>query len=60
MVEQRSNGSLKVDIFENNKLGAEQQFYTAVRNGTIEMALPGMTMGRRATNGSAGVAVYVP
>ena len=44
MVEQRSNGSLKVDIFENNKLGAEQQFYTAVRNGTIEMALPGMTM----------------
>ena len=44
MVEQKSNGSLKVDIFENNKLGAEQQFYTAVRNGTVEMALPGMTM----------------
>lgn len=44
VVEQKSNGSLKVEIFENNKLGAEQQFYTGVRNGTIEMAIPGMIM----------------
>ena len=44
LVEQKSQGTLKVDIFENNKLGGEQQFYTAVRNGTIEMAIPGMIM----------------
>jgi tripartite ATP-independent transporter DctP family solute receptor len=43
-IEQKSAGTLKVDIFENNKLGGEQQLYTAVRNGTIEMGLPGMIM----------------
>lgn len=44
LVEQKSNGTLKVEIFENNKLGGEQQFYTGVRNGTIEMGIPGMIM----------------
>lgn len=44
LVEEKSKGSLKVEIFENNKLGGEQQFYTGVRNGTIEMGLPGMIM----------------
>lgn len=44
LVEKNSNGTMKVDIFENNKLGGEQQFYTGVRNGTIEMGLPGMIM----------------
>lgn len=44
LVEKNSGGTLKVQIFENNKLGGEQQFYTGVRNGTIEMALPGMIM----------------
>lgn len=44
LVEKSSNGTMKVDIFENNKLGGEQQFYTGVRNGTIEMGLPGMIM----------------
>jgi len=44
LVEKNSQGTLKVDIFENNKLGGEQQFYTGVRNGTIEMGLPGMIM----------------
>lgn len=44
VAEQKSNGTLKIEIFENNKLGGEQQFYTGVRNGTIEMAIPGMIM----------------
>lgn len=44
LVEENSKGTLKVEIFENNKLGGEQQFYTGVRNGTIEMGLPGMIM----------------
>ncbi|WP_202411561.1 TRAP transporter substrate-binding protein [Paracandidimonas lactea] len=44
MVEKNSGGTLKVNIFENNKLGGEQQFYTGVRNGTIDMGLPGMIM----------------
>lgn len=44
IAEQKSNGTIKVEIFENNKLGGEQQFYTGVRNGTIEMAIPGMIM----------------
>jgi tripartite ATP-independent transporter DctP family solute receptor len=44
LIEKNSQGTLKVDIFENNKLGGEQQFYTGVRNGTIEMGLPGMIM----------------
>lgn len=44
MIEQKSGGTLKVEIFENNKLGGEQQFYTGVRNGTVEMGIPGMIM----------------
>jgi len=44
LVEELSGGSLKVEIFENNKLGGEKEFYTGVRNGTIEMGLPGMIM----------------
>ena len=44
VVEEKSKGTLKVEVFENNKLGGEQQFYTGVRNGTIEMGVPGMIM----------------
>lgn len=44
LVEEKSGGTLKVEIYENNKLGGEQQFYTGVRNGTVEMAIPGMIM----------------
>ncbi|MEH7248352.1 TRAP transporter substrate-binding protein [Neobacillus niacini] len=44
LVEEKSGGSLKVEIYENNKLGGEKDFYTAVRNGTVEMGLPGMIM----------------
>ncbi|MBS4212792.1 TRAP transporter substrate-binding protein [Neobacillus rhizophilus] len=44
LVEEKSGGSLKVEIYENNKLGGEKEFYTGVRNGTIEMGIPGMIM----------------
>lgn len=44
MVEENSNGTLKVEIYPNSQLGAEQEFYDSVRNGTIEMGIPGMIM----------------
>ncbi|MDR7080388.1 tripartite ATP-independent transporter DctP family solute receptor [Neobacillus niacini] len=44
LVEEKSGGTLKVEIYENNKLGGEKEFYTGVRNGTIEMGIPGMIM----------------
>ncbi|RBW70943.1 TRAP transporter substrate-binding protein [Bacillus taeanensis] len=44
IVEENSNGSLKVEIYDNSQLGAEQEFYDGVRNGTIEMGIPGMIM----------------
>lgn len=44
MVEEGSNGALKVEIYDNNKLGAEKEFYDGVRNGTIEMGISGMSM----------------
>ncbi|MCF6092406.1 TRAP transporter substrate-binding protein [Microaerobacter geothermalis] len=44
MVEEMSGGTLKVQIYDNSKLGAEKEFYDGVRNGTIEMGIPGMIM----------------
>jgi len=44
MVEKNSKGTLKVEIYANSKLGAEKEFYDGVRNGTIEMGIPGMIM----------------
>jgi tripartite ATP-independent transporter DctP family solute receptor len=44
IVEEGSNGTLKVEIYPNSQLGAEQEFYDGVRNGTIEMGIPGMIM----------------
>ncbi|WP_209810704.1 TRAP transporter substrate-binding protein [Ammoniphilus resinae] len=44
LVEEGSKGTLKVEIYDNSKLGAEQEFYDGVRNGTIEMGIPGMIM----------------
>ncbi|MET3506681.1 TRAP transporter substrate-binding protein [Halalkalibacter oceani] len=43
-VEENSGGSLTVEIYPNSQLGAEQEFYDGVRNGTIEMGIPGMIM----------------
>ncbi|OIJ08205.1 C4-dicarboxylate ABC transporter substrate-binding protein [Anaerobacillus arseniciselenatis] len=44
LVEEKSEGTLKVEIYPNSQLGAEQEFYDGVRNGTIEMGIPGMIM----------------
>jgi len=44
MIEEESNGELEVQIFPNNTLGAEKEFYDGVRNGTIEMGIPGLIM----------------
>ncbi|KKK36806.1 C4-dicarboxylate ABC transporter substrate-binding protein [Mesobacillus campisalis] len=44
IVEEESSGSLKVQIFPNSTLGAEKEFYDGVRNGTIEMGIPGLIM----------------
>lgn len=44
MIEEESNGTLEVQIFPNNTLGAEKEFYDGVRNGTIEMGIPGLIM----------------
>ncbi|THE11602.1 DctP family TRAP transporter solute-binding subunit [Bacillus timonensis] len=44
IVEEESKGSLKVQLFPNSTLGAEKEFYDGVRNGTIEMGIPGLIM----------------
>lgn len=44
MVEEKSGGWLQVQIYDNSKLGAEKEFYDGVRNGTIEMGIPGLIM----------------
>ncbi|AZR74758.1 hypothetical protein BBF96_00225 [Anoxybacter fermentans] len=41
MVEEGTNGKIKVYIFPNNQLGAEQEFIEGVQLGTIEMAMTG-------------------
>jgi tripartite ATP-independent transporter DctP family solute receptor len=44
IVEEKSGGTLKVQIYDNSQLGAEKEFYDGVRNGTIEMGIPGLIM----------------
>jgi TRAP-type transport system periplasmic protein len=44
IVEKESHGELEVQIFANSTLGAEKEFYDGVRNGTIEMGIPGLIM----------------
>lgn len=44
LVEDGSDGAIKVEIYPNSQLGAEEEFYDGVRNGTIEMGIPGMIM----------------
>jgi tripartite ATP-independent transporter DctP family solute receptor len=44
IVEKESNGKLEVQIYANSTLGAEKEFYDGVRNGTIEMGVPGLIM----------------
>ncbi|USG67364.1 TRAP transporter substrate-binding protein [Brevibacillus ruminantium] len=44
IVEAKSDGTLQVQIYDNSKLGAEKELYDGVRNGTIEMGIPGLIM----------------
>lgn len=44
IVEEKSGGTLKVQIFENSKLGGEKEFYDGIRTGTIEMGIVGTIM----------------
>jgi len=41
IVEYRTKGALKVEIYPNSQLGAEQEFVEGVQIGTIEMAVTG-------------------
>lgn len=40
-VEERTQGRVKVQVYPNNQLGAEQEFIEGVQLGTIEMAMTG-------------------
>ncbi|NEU31323.1 TRAP transporter substrate-binding protein [bacterium LRH843] len=41
MIEEKTGGAIKVDIFPNSQIGNEEAFSEGVRNGTIEMAVFG-------------------
>ncbi|EAX46935.1 TRAP dicarboxylate transporter, DctP subunit [Thermosinus carboxydivorans Nor1] len=42
LLEQRTNGAFKVEIYDNNQLGSEKDFINGVSMGTIEMAVAGL------------------
>lgn len=46
IVEKESGGKIKVEIYDNSKLGAEDQFIDGVKHGNIEMAVSGMLLSK--------------
>ncbi|MBO8170209.1 MAG: TRAP transporter substrate-binding protein [Thermoanaerobacteraceae bacterium] len=46
IVEKESGGKIKVEIYDNSKLGAEDQFIDGVKNGNVEMAVAGMLLAK--------------
>lgn len=38
MVEEKSNGSIIVDIYPNGQLGTVSEYVTGIQNGTIDLA----------------------
>lgn len=44
IAEEESNGTLEIQIYENNKLGGELETFDGVRNGSVEMAIAGTTV----------------
>jgi len=44
MLEEATNGSIKVELYPNNQLGAEKEFTEGVKAGTIEMGILGTLM----------------
>ncbi|MDH2435247.1 TRAP transporter substrate-binding protein [Pokkaliibacter sp. MBI-7] len=49
-VESRSHGELKVRVFSNGVLGAEEKLYNSVRGGTVQMAILGTIMDKEVKN----------
>jgi len=49
-VESLSNGELKVKVFSNGVLGAEEKLYNSVRGGTVSMAILGTIMDKEVPN----------
>lgn len=41
IVEEKTDGNITVEIYDNNKLGSEDVFIDSVKNGTVEMGVPG-------------------
>lgn len=46
IVEKKSNGNIKVEIYDNSKLGSEDVFIDSVKNGTVEMGVPGTMLSK--------------
>lgn len=44
MLEKAANGTIKVELYPNNQLGAEKEFTEGVKAGTIEMGILGTLM----------------
>jgi tripartite ATP-independent transporter DctP family solute receptor len=42
LLEEKTNGAFKVEIYDNNQLGSEKEVIDGVRMGTIEMAIVGL------------------
>lgn len=49
-VERLSDGDLKVRVFSNGVLGAEEKLYNSVRGGTVQMAILGTIMDKEVEN----------
>jgi tripartite ATP-independent transporter DctP family solute receptor len=44
IVETKSEGQMKVEIYPNSQLGSEDTFIESVKKGTVEMGVPGIMM----------------
>lgn len=46
IVEDKSQGNITVEIYDNAKLGSEDVFIDSVKNGTVEMGVPGTMLSK--------------
>jgi len=46
IVEEKSEGNIIVEIYDNSKLGSEDVFIDSVKNGTVEMGVPGTMLSK--------------
>ncbi len=47
LIEQRSNGRIQVQVFNNSELGSEREMAEMTRQGSLEMVLSGLPRHRR-------------